>query len=126
MEIIFLIGRILFGGVFLMFGIMHFKNKKNMIEYIKTKDVASPELANLMAGLMLVIGGGLIILGIFSEIAAVILIVFLIGASVTMHNFWAIKDEKDKQMQMIHFMLNVALIGASFMVIFIDYWPLSL
>jgi putative oxidoreductase len=126
MEIIFLIGRILFGGVFLMFGIIHFKDKKEMVEYIKSKNVESPALANLVAALILTISGLFIILGIFSEVAAVLLTVFLIAVSTTMHNFWTISDPKEKQMQMIYFMMNMALIGANFMMIHISYWPLSL
>jgi len=126
MEIIFLIGRILFGGVFLMFGITHFRDRKNMVEFIKSKNVSSPKLANLLAATFLTVSGIFIILGIFSEIAASALILFLVGASVTMHDFWAIQDPQEKQRQMASFMLNMALIGANLIIIYINYWPLSL
>jgi len=126
MGIAFLIGRVLFGGVFLMFGIMHFREKKNMIEYVKSKDVAAPALANFLAGLILVFSGALLILGIFPDIALILLVIFLFVVSIVMHDFWNIKNEEKKQMQMISFMLNMALIGASLMLIYLDSWPLSL
>lgn len=126
MEIIFLIGRVLFGGVFLMFGIRHFKDRKNMESYIASKNISSPRLANSLATILLIVSGIFIILGIFSEIAASALILFLIGVSVTMHDFWAIQDPQEKQRQMTSFMLNMALIGANLIIIYINYWPLSL
>jgi putative oxidoreductase len=127
MELAFLIGRILFGGVFLMFGIMHFKNRKGMIEYIKSKNVASPALANVVAGVMLLFSGILLVLGIFPDIALFVLILFLIVVSVVMHDFWNVKGtEEEKRTQMIFFMMNMALIGASIMLIWLSYWPMSL
>lgn len=124
-SILFLVGRILFGGVFLFFGMNHFKNKKNMIEYAKSKNIGAPALANFMAGLILIFSGILIILGIFPDVALVLLIIFLFTVSIVMHDFWTIKDENEKAIQMIHFMKNMALLGGSLMLIWLNNWPLS-
>ena len=127
MEVLFLIGRILFGGVFLMFGLMHFMKKKEMIEWIKTKEVGVPVLANFVAGLILVLSGICIVFGIFPQVAFILLIIFLIVVSFVMHDFWNIKnDNKEKMNQIIFFMYNVALLGANIMLLWINYWPLSL
>ena len=125
-SILFLVGRILFGGVFLFFGINHFRNKKSMIEYAKSKNVSAPALANFMAALILSLSGVLLILGVFPDVALVLLIIFLVVVSLVMHDFWNVKDEKDKVRERIQFMMNVALVGASIMLIWLSHWPLSL
>jgi hypothetical protein len=45
MNIAFLIGRIIFGGYWLMAGFNHFKNLNYMSEYAKAKGTPSPKLA---------------------------------------------------------------------------------
>lgn len=124
-SIIFLIGRVLFGGAFLLFGVNHFKNKNNMIEYAKSKNLGAPALANFVAGLILIFSGTLVILGIFPDVALILLIIFLVMVSLIMHDFWNIKDENEKAMQMIHFMKNMALLGSAIMLIWLNSWPLS-
>lgn len=126
MEILFLIGRILFGGVFLMFGIWHIKGKDEMIGWMKSKKVSNPEFVNMLTAIILIFSGLMIILGIFTDIAAVLLILFLAGATYKMHDFWKIEDKKEKQHQMIFAMYNLMLIGANLIILYISYWPLSL
>jgi len=125
MEIIFLIGRVIFGLVFVMFGMSHFKKKQMMVGYAKSKGLPSPELAVPASGLLLLLSGVLMVLGIFPDVALILLAIFLFVVSFTMHQFWKETDPKEKQMNMITFMLNMALFGASLMLLFIDYWPLS-
>lgn len=126
MEILFLIGRILFGGVFLAFGVMHIKGKKEMIEWMKSKKVSSPNLINTLSAIILIFSGLMIILGIFTDVAAVLLILFLIGATFKMHDFWNIEDKQKKMENTIYAMYNLALIGGNLIVLYISYWPLSL
>ena len=45
MNIAFLIGRIIFGGYWLMAGFNHFKNLNYMSEYAKARGAPSPKLA---------------------------------------------------------------------------------
>lgn len=126
MEIIFLLGRILFGGIFLLFGVMHIKGKKQMVNWMKSKKVSSPEFINTLSATILIFSGLMIILGIFTDIAAVLLIIFLIGATYKMHNFWEIEDKQKKMENTIYAMYNLALIGGNLIILYINYWPLSL
>ena len=41
----FLIGRLLFGGYFIVSGINHFKNKGQMTQYTASKNIPQPEVA---------------------------------------------------------------------------------
>jgi putative oxidoreductase len=45
MDIAFLVGRIIFGGYWLMASFNHFKNLNSMSEYAKAKGTPSPKLA---------------------------------------------------------------------------------
>jgi putative oxidoreductase len=58
MNIAFLIGRIIFGGYWLMASFNHFKNVNYMSEYAKAKGAPSPKVA--------VAGTGVILLGVVS------------------------------------------------------------
>ena len=63
MDVIILIGRILFGGFFLMSGINHFTKLEAMTGYAKYKKLPAAKLGVLLTGLRLVLGGLYIILG---------------------------------------------------------------
>ena len=126
-EIIFLIGRILFGGFFLMFGIMHFKKKNDMIELAKSKDVSNPKMAILGTGTLLTLGGVGIIVGSFIQVAIAFLLIFLVPTSFIMHKFWKESNPEKKTTQMIMFMYNMALIGVLLMLFIMGGpWPVSL
>ena len=55
------------------------------------------------------------------------IIVFLLGVSVQMHTFWKVDDAQMKQIDIINFTKNMALIGALLMFLLLPRpWPMSL
>jgi uncharacterized membrane protein YphA (DoxX/SURF4 family) len=126
MEFVFLLGRVLFGGFFLLNGFNHFAQKKALAGYAHSKHIPSPELAVTLSGAVLFVSGLSIVLGIFVQTALLGLIGFLFITSFTMHNFWKDTDPTAKMGNYINFMKNIALIGACLMMFFIQDWPLSL
>ena len=56
------------------------------------------------------LGGLLVFLGIWTRLGAVLLIVFMISATLLFHHFWQLQGV-DREMQMIHFMKNVSITG---------------
>lgn len=127
MDILFLVGRILFGGFFIFNGINHFQRLTMMSNYAKSKGVPLPTLAVVLTGLLLVLGGLSILLGAFPRVGIILLALFLIPTSFMMHNFWAITDPQMKMGEMINFMKNMALLGALFMFLAIPVpWPFGL
>ena len=113
MEILLLIGRVLFGGFFLMMGMMHFKNLKNMTGYAASKGVPSPALAVAGSGLLILLGGLGVILGIFVKISLLFIAIFLFLITPKMHQFWKETDPNKKMAEMQHFLKNMALFGAT-------------
>ena len=113
MDLIIVIGRILFGGFFLMSGINHFTKLEAMTGYAKYKKLPAAKLGVLISGLMLVIGGISIILGYYADLGALLLAIFLVLAAVIFHNFWKETDVTAKQNEMLGFMKDMALAGAA-------------
>ena len=113
MEIILLVGRILFGGFFIMSGLNHFQNLGMMSSYAESKNVPSPRLAVIGTGPMLLVGGASVLLGIEPIVGLTVLILFLLATLVTMHDFWTLKDPQQRAAEQVNFLKNVALIGAS-------------
>jgi putative oxidoreductase len=127
MEILLLIGRLIFGGYFLWNGINHFKQREMLTTYAISKDVPAPAMAVMGSGLLILLGGASIILGIGPQLGTWLIIIFLLGVSPQVHNFWAISDPDQKMTEMINFTKNMALVGAALMFMGIpEPWPLSL
>ena len=125
MPSLFLIGRILFGGFFLMMGINHFQNTRMLAHMAKQKGVPSPQFAVYISGLLLFLGGLGVILGIHPQIALILLIVFLLPVTFQMHAFWTVSEEETMS-EMINFTKNMALVGAALMLLMLSLpWPLS-
>ena len=107
-EIVFITGRILFGGFFLMSGANHFMKLSAMTQYAQSKGVPSPKLAVMATGLLLMLGGVGFILWRYLLIASLLLIVFLVFVSFIMHRFWKEEDPGAKMVEMTNFMKNMA------------------
>ena len=127
MDTAFLIGRIIFGGYWLKAAFNHLKNLANMSEYAKAKGTPLPKLAVAGTGVLLLAAGLSILFGIYVLAGIVLLIVFLLGVSIQMHSFWKVDGAQLKQIDMINFTKNMALIGALLMFLLLPRpWPMSL
>ena len=126
MRIPFLIGRVMFGGYFIMSGINHFKQQKQLSQYAASKKVPKPELAVKTTGAMLIVGGTSILLGITPKLGTSAVVGFLAGVSPVMHNFWSMQDPQQRMNEMINFTKNLALIGGAIALMAVEEpWPAS-
>ncbi len=127
MKILFLIGRIIFGGYFTYSGLNHFLKLSMMAGYAKSKGLPYPSLAVAFTGILLLLGGLSILSGVFPRIGILFLVVFLLPTTFIMHNFWVVSDPQVKMIEMINFMKNMALLGATLMFLAIPTpWKMSL
>lgn len=126
MDVLHLIGRILLGGFFLYNGLNHFTSHEMMTGYARSKGVPAAGLAVGVAGLLLLLGGSSILLGWYPFWGILLLTLFLLPVSFTMHDFWNQEGEA-KQNEMIHFAKNFALLGALWaLAAFPPPWPFGL
>ncbi len=117
MPLLFVIGRILLGGYFLLAGYNHFKNLEGNAGYAKFKGVVMPKLAVGFTGLLLLVGGASIITGFATNVGLAALILFLIPVTFQMHPFWKETDPMKKMGEKINFEKNLALLGAILMLL---------
>ena len=121
MDVLFLVGRVLFVLVFLFSGsTIHLLQARQGIEYARMSGVAAPELLVPLSGLMAVVGGLSVLLGIWADLGALLILAFLLPVAFFMHAFWKETDEQQKANQMAHFMKNIVIAGGA-IVIFYTY-----
>ena len=113
MQVIHIIGQIIFGGYFTWSGFNHFKNHKMLTGYSASMKVPAPGVAVFVTGLLLTLGGLGILFQIQKDIALVFIIIFLLPTSFMMHPFWKMTDANMKMSNYINFSKNMALIGAA-------------
>ena len=127
MNYLFLIGRIIYGGFFIMNGIRHFASLEQMAQYTASRGVPLPELAVIVTGLLLLAGGLSVLLGAWPGWGVLCLVVFLVPVTFIMHGFWADTDAQMRAMNQIQFYKNLALLGAALMLLEIPRpWRMSL
>ncbi len=125
MDVLFLVGRIFYSLIFLMSGFGHFAQLEPMAQYAQSKGVPAPKLATAGSGVLLLLGGLSVLLGFYPTIGLLLLIVFLVPTTLLMHNFWAVDDPMQRQMEMVNFLKNMALLGAALMLLTVERWPYS-
>src|SRR5437870_5190938 len=119
-----LIGRILFASIFVLAALGHFSSQE--IAFAAAQGVPLAWIAVPFSGLMALVGGLSIALGYKARLGAVLLILFLVPVTFTMHQFWTATDPLIAQDQMAHFFKNLSLIGSALFIFHFGSGPLSL
>jgi putative oxidoreductase len=126
MRGLFMLGRAIFGGFFLYNGINHLQHTDQMAPYAAAKGVPSPDEAVQASGALLLAGGLGVLTGLKPKLGLAAIIGFLIPVSLQMHRFWDEQDPMARQNEMVHFMKNMALVGAALAMMQIpEPWPTS-
>jgi uncharacterized membrane protein YphA (DoxX/SURF4 family) len=113
MDIAMLVGRVLFGIVFLTSGLAHFAKTDAMVGYAQFKKVPAAKAAVLLSGLLLVLASVSVMLGVVADLGALVLAVLTLIMALKMHDFWAQTDPQAKQTETISFWKNVSMAGAA-------------
>jgi putative oxidoreductase len=112
-----LLGRVLLCAIFLMAAIgNNIPNFDATVKVMKDRGVPQAQYALIGAIVFLIVGGVSVIAGYTARFGAFLLLVFLALATYYFHNFWDLTGQ-ERQEQMIHFMKNVALMGAMLVII---------
>lgn len=114
MDVILLIGRILFVSVFVVSGAtVHLLKWRDGVGYARMKNVPAPELLVPASGVMAVVGGLLVALGLWADLGALLLAAFIFPVAIGMHAFWKVDDPMERMQEQVHFMKDVALGGGA-------------
>ncbi len=124
MRALHVLGRMIFGGFFAYSGINHLQNSAGMAQYAGAKGVPAPQQAVQATGVMLLAGGLSIMAGVKPRQGLALIAAFLVPVSLQMHRFWDEQDPQQRQNEMIHFMKNMAMVGAALALLQIEEpWP---
>lgn len=110
--IIFLVGRVLFASFFLFTGLYHLAQPKPSVEHARAVGLPLPFLAGWPTGAWLLAGGLSVSLGLWPDVGALMLGVFVLPATFWFHAFWNASEDQ-KQMQLMAFVRNVTYAGAA-------------
>jgi uncharacterized membrane protein YphA (DoxX/SURF4 family) len=113
LNAVLLVGRILFGALFITSGIAHFAKLEAMTGYAKYKKLPAAKFGVLISGLFFLLGGIYIAIGLWVDLGALLLAITLVLAAVIFHNYWKETDATAKQNEMIAFNKDLALAGAA-------------
>lgn len=113
MDVVLLIARVLFVALFLGSGLSHLIKTNDMAGYAASRGVPMAKAATLASGVLIVLGGLSVLLGIWGDLGALLLVVFLLSTAVMVHGFWRETDPTARYGEMVHFNKDMALAGAA-------------
>jgi putative oxidoreductase len=110
-DLAILIGRICISASFLWAALEKLFHWKGAAEYMRMKRVPYIWIALPSAIIMQIIGGLSLLLGIYTRVGAVILILFIVPAAIQAHSFWRVEGH-ERMNEKSFFMKDVAIFGA--------------
>ena len=116
MKAVLAIGQVLFALIFINSGIGHLTKLDAMTGYAKYKKVPAAKLSVIVSGLMILVGGVFVGLGIYADLGALLLAIFLIPTAFMMHNFWKESDATAKMNETIAFFKDLSMAGAALII----------
>jgi uncharacterized membrane protein YphA (DoxX/SURF4 family) len=109
--------------IFLASGLAHLTKREEMVAYAEAKGVAAPKTMVPLTGLMIIAGGLSVLLWAWVDVGAWLLVLFLLAAAFRVHAFWREEDDVVRQVELAHFMKNLALAGAAIVFYVLYQWP---
>lgn len=112
MESLVLVGRVLFSAVFVGSAVGgHFASTKETAQYGEMRGLPNARILVLVSGVWIGAGGVMMALGIYPDLAGLMVAAYCLVAAFWVHHFWT--DEGMMQtMEMTNFMKNISLAGA--------------
>ena len=114
-RILPLIGRILVSVIFLFSGFGKLTSFSASAAFLASKHFPIPSAMLVGAIIVEIIGGLCLVFGFHTRIAAFIMFLYLIPATLVFHNFWALQGAARGDNE-IHFLKNIAIMGGLLMV----------
>jgi putative oxidoreductase len=115
MDAVILVGRVLFGAVFVTGGIGHLTHSAAIAEFARSKGVKLARPAVLVSGVAMIVGAAMVAFGVWADLGALGLGILLLPTAVVMHAYWRESDPQARSMEQIQFNKDISLAGAAIM-----------
>jgi putative oxidoreductase len=119
MDVIFVLGRVIFSALFARSGVQHLQNRHAMAGYAKAKGAPLPELTVPLTGVMLLAGAASIALGLWADVGALLIIAFLLPTALIMHAYWRLSDPQERAADSVQFYKDISLLGAAVLIFYL-------
>lgn len=126
MDILVLVGRMLYSAIFIGSGVQHFTRAAMMSPHAAARGIPAPNLMVRLAGVAVFIGGVSVLLGAYARMGAALLVLFLIPTAIIMHNYWTLSDPVARANDQAHFFKDLALAGTALLIWCFGSGPFSL
>ena len=124
MQYLALPARALFSLVFIVSSFGHFSPAT--IRHAAEHGVPFAPIVVPIAGVIALAGGLSVLFGWQARVGAWLLVLFLVPVTLFMHNFWAVHDPLQHQLQRVEFLKNLSLLGGALLVAYFGSGPVSL
>ena len=104
-------GRVLLAAIFLISGFNKLNNFSGTAAFMSGAGLPASEMLLVLTIAIEIVGGLMIVLGLYTRKVALILFLFMIPVTAVFHNPWAPGDPAQAQQQLIHFLKNLAIMG---------------
>jgi putative oxidoreductase len=115
------VGRTLFAAIFILAAPGHFSHAS--AEHAAAAGLPFANVLVPASGVLSLLGGLSVLTGFRARWGAALLALFLLPVTFAMHAFWAAPDPQTAQVQLVMFLKNVALIGASLLIVHFGAGP---
>jgi len=116
MDAVLIIGRVLFAAIFIYSGITRITKTEVLTGNAPYKKIPVVKLAVIVSGLMILVGGLYIACGVYADLGALLIAIFLVPTAIQMHAFWKESDATAKQSERTHFLKDISLSGAALII----------
>jgi uncharacterized membrane protein YphA (DoxX/SURF4 family) len=127
-DIVYLVGRILFGLIFVQYGYNHLAKTEGSAQYAAYKKVPSARLAVQVSGVAMLVGAIAVVLGIWVDLAGLGLAVLVLIMAFAMHRYWEETDPQTTAIEQAAFLKNISMAGGGLILAaigFIDSYTLT-
>ncbi|MDQ7027002.1 MAG: DoxX family protein [Anaerolineae bacterium] len=125
-NILFFLGRMIYGVMLIFLGMNHFMNHEYLSNSAKAQGIPFAQAGVIISGLVLIVGALSILFGIFTLYGVLLLVLFFLPVTFLMHRFWVIQDPTLQMVEMMHFMKNFVIMGAALMFLAVHNWSFAL
>jgi len=107
---VLLLGRILLGSIFVLSGWGKLMGLAAFTASLARSGVPAPQALAVVGACVEFFGGLAVVLGLWAHLAALLMVAFVVVATLISHRFWEFEGAQ-RAMQQTNFMKNVAIIG---------------
>jgi putative oxidoreductase len=118
-DTLWLLARCFIGGIFVYSGFGKLMGLEGFGAMLAKAGVPMPEVMAAVGAAVEFFGGLAIMLGLQTRYAALLMALFTVSATLISHRFWEFEDLAARKGQSIHFMKNLAILGA-FLLLFVQ------